>query len=458
MQASNVFSGIDTIKILKRSVEPIRPISPKKRFNLWVIFLICLGLVNIFFWGLKGAGVLKAKLDVFNLFKDGKYLVLFQNNTEMRPSGGFIGSFAVVEFFDYKIKKIDFNTNIYKLDNPFTAAHTVIPPEPLAVANGGKWALRDSNFAVDFPEAAQKVEWFYGQETGDKVDGVVAINASVIQDLLKITGPIFLENYNAQISSENFFTELATKIEKEYFYDQKNWLENEPKSILKDLMPVLLDRAFTSSKIEVTKLLYKELAQKQVLFFSHDSKIQQSLENENWAGKVRETPSDYLAINNANINNDPSNKNVGAKSSLNIKETIDYKVNTVNGVMMGGLTLTRSHTGTYNWPDGMNTNWTRVLVPYGSELKVAELNGQDILNNVKIDSEAGKTTFGLWILTEPQTSNVLRLTYQLPVNVKPVNYSLLVQKQPGNLGDDLVASLNNRILFQGILKSDKLIK
>ena len=56
---------------------------------------------------------------------------------------------------DYKIKNIDFNSNIYKLDSAYTSTHTITPPTPLQIFIS-KWALRDSNYAVSYPEAASQ--------------------------------------------------------------------------------------------------------------------------------------------------------------------------------------------------------------------------------------------------------------------------------------------------------------
>ena len=97
-------------------------------------------------------------------------------------------------------------------------------------------------------------------------------------------------------------------------------------------------------------------------------------------------------------------------------------------------------------------------MPAGSVLKSAELNGKDIIDNVEAGVEAGKTYFGLWINTAPQTSNVLKISYELPTNVTANKYNLTIQKQPGNLGDELKVTKVNEVLFSGTLNEDDLIK
>lgn len=435
-------------KIIKKSIHPI--------YRGLAIIIGLVILANLGFFGTVAADTIKDKTVALKMFEKGNYLVLLQNNTEMRPTGGFIGTFAIVSFSNYKISKIDFNTNIYKLDNAFTKVTQVVPPAPLAKISDNHWAMRDANFAVDFPTASQDVQWFLEKESGQKVDGVIAVNASLVQDLLSLTGPINLDKYDMTVTSSNFLTEMAQKIEKEYFYDTANQVENEPKTILKDLMPILMEKTVHLPKYKLVKLALDSLSQKMVLLESNSAVTQQSILLNNWGGEVQATTSDYLAINNANITDLRKIKNGGAKTSLNIKESINYTINEVNGALESDLTLTRSHIGSYTWPDGVNMNWTKILVPAGSVLVNAQLNGQDVTSKIETGQEAGKTYFATWINTAPQTSNVLNLKYELPISTS--NYSLLVQKQPGNLGDNLTVNFKNRTIYNDFFNQDLKLK
>lgn len=447
---------VDSIRRVLRYEEKIIKKNSSYIYQGLVVFVALVLLANFSFFGTVAAQAVKNKTSALKMFENGSYLVVFQNNAEMRPTGGFIGTFAVVDFADYKIKKIDFNTNIYKLDNAYTSKTQVLPPEPLSKITDDKWALRDSNFDVSFPEASADIRWFYEQESGRKVDGVIAINASIISDLLRLTGPVYLTKYETTITADNFFSEMAQKIEKEYFYDAAKQSENEPKTILKDLMPILADKAFNLPKYKLAKLASDSLTQKQILLFSNNNSIEHSILINNWGGEIQATKSDYLAVNNANITDLRDIKNGGAKTSLKIKESINYQISEIGGQLQSNLTLTRSHAGSYAWPDGTNMNWTRILVPEGSTLLTAELNGQDVSDIVEIGYEAGKKTFGLWINTNPQASSVLNVTYK--PNIEDKNYSLLLQSQPGNLGDNLLVNYKNKTIFKGFFNQDLKLK
>lgn len=449
-----IYQGIDTIKIKKKGKTQNQTKLKKHNFWSWFWFIILVPIIASFYF--LGGQKISAKLNVFKFFDHGKYLILFQNNAEMRPTGGFIGSFAIVEFENYRLKNIDFNTNIYKLDKAFTADHVIVPPKPLAEISNNQWSLRDANFAVSFPEAAEKIEWFYNQETGESIDGVIALNATLVRDLIKQIGPITLDDYDTTINADNFFTELTQKIEKDYYRNAEGKIINEPKSILTAMMPQILTRLGKISKVQLGQIAYQALKNKEILFYSNNREIQQAIVEQNWGGKVPDFKGDYLYVNNANIADVNSNPKIGGKSSLNVFQDIDYQVEDQNGLLLSTLTITRSHSGSYEWPDGLNHNWSRILVPSGSILKSAELNGKDIFDKIQVSKEAGKTYFATWIDVAPNTSTVLNLYYSLPISKK--DYQLLVQKQPGSFGDKLKIEYQNKVLFDNILNEDKLIK
>ena len=431
---------------------------PNFRLKILIVFLSLFSLVLSFmFFGRLGAEFVLEKIDPIALFRDGRYLVLFQNNAELRSSGGFIGSYAVTEIDDFEIKNLSFNTNILAFDRQFSDQYFIPAPAPLAKFLKGKsWALRDANYDASFPEAAEDILNFYTRETGDRVDGIIALNAQVMIDLLKLTGPIHLDKYDLTVSAENFYDVTQYQVEKAYFDNPENWVINEPKTFLKDLYPEIIGQAL-KDKLALVKLLRKELEQKEIILYFTDPLKQQMAEEQNFAGKIPtnqelkdlfETSQevDYLYIN--------SNSYSGDKSSIKIKESIDYEVTKNNqGHLQANLKITRIHTGSYVWPDGPNDNWLRVFVPEGSMLLKAKLNEKDISQAVTVGSEAKKTFFGWQIFTNPGQASILEFSYLLPMETD--SYHLLIQKQPGAIGDGLSVIYDNGVLYRGTLDTDK---
>lgn len=437
-----------------------KKISKKKkpRFLVWsVVFILIFVLV---YFGCLTVRPLKQNLNFLSLFREGKFLIVFQNNSEIRSSGGFIGSYAVAEIKNYELKSLDFNTNIYALDREFAESSFVSAPFPIAkLTQNQTWALRDSNYDASFPEAGQDILSFFQKETGQDVDGVIALNAKVMTDLLRLTGPITLDKYNVTISADNFYEETQYKIEKEYYQNPENWAINEPKTFLKDLYPIILSRAM-EKKIALLELLKQELDSKEIIFYFPNEKKEAIILKQNWAGQVLSENDlkelfktrefvDYLYIN--------SNSYSGNKSSLSVKQSIDYRLiknDNFQDKLKANLKITRVHSGSDVWPDGRNLTWLRVYVPNEAQFIKAELDGKDVSLLTEVANENDKTYFGLEIPLEVGATSVFEIEYLLP---EVSNYQLLVQKQPGLAEDRLVVNFEDQILYEGILNQDKKI-
>src|SRR3989344_28805 len=96
-----------------------------------------------------------------------KYLILFQNPSELRPTGGFPGTYGVVTFKDGKLQDLKVD-DVYNLDGQLQ--ELIVPPIQLQHITPN-WGMRDANWFIDFPTSARKITAFYKKESGYEVDG-----------------------------------------------------------------------------------------------------------------------------------------------------------------------------------------------------------------------------------------------------------------------------------------------
>src|SRR5574340_1269627 len=130
-------------------------------------------------------------------------MVLFQTNMELRPTGGFIGSFGLLTFDNGRMSELNVS-DVYSADGQLKGH--IDPPAPIHDYLGeANWWFRDSNWDPDFPTSAKRAEWFLDKEIDQKVDGVFAIDLGLIKDALRLTGPIFLADYNMDVTSDNLY-------------------------------------------------------------------------------------------------------------------------------------------------------------------------------------------------------------------------------------------------------------
>lgn len=397
-----------------------------------------------------------------------RYMVAFQNPTELRPTGGFIGSFAEVTVHDGVIEEMTVpGGGTYDMQGQLT--EYVASPSPLGLINA-RWELQDANWFPDFPTSARKVQWFYEHAGGPSTDGVVAVNATFVVKLLEILGPVEMPEYGRTIDAENFMFETQKIVELEY--DKE---ENAPKAFIGDLAPILLARSTEADMptfLQILDLVGTSLAEKDIQLYFDNNTLEAAVEELGWSGAVKQTSGDYLMVVNTNLG--------GGKTDQVIDQDVAVDVAIADdGSVVNTVTITKTHLGMANalFSGRNNVDYLRLYVPLGSELLSAsgfEIPPDELFEPSEVDlevdrdlaaamtnlahdtqsgtavwEESGKTVFGNWMQTAPGETEVVTLTYRLPFTLVAeeagflakaraglgwgsiVPYSLFLQKQSG---------------------------
>lgn len=426
-----------------------------------------------------------------------RYLVLFQNNNELRATGGFVGSFSLLDIYKGQILNIEtLKGGLYDLEAG--QKYKVIGPKPLSLINP-HFNIWDANWWPDYPTSAKKIQTLYQEAGGSSVDGVITINAQVLQNLLASLGPVNMPDYGITISSLNLFDVLQDQVEFKY----KN--ENEPKAIIADLVPIVLDKLFNTKEKQkdILAVFITSLMDKDIQIYSNNTDNQNKIKNFGWSGRMLANHRDYLSVINTNI--------AGGKTDLDIYQTIDHQANIQsNGEIINTLKITRTNKGNDNNPlagyEGGNVSYMRVYVPLGSELieaigfdqmpnylfKTPDKNAKtdpDIAQeeNKMIDGESGteiftsldKTVFANWVALKPGETQTVLLKYKLPFKLKskdPLindwaskvfkhdfeldNYSIIIQSQSGDkntiLNSSVIIPNNLKVLWNNTTNEDQI--
>lgn len=440
---------------------------------------------------------LAASLKIFlGMDYDKRYLIVFQNNAEMRASGGFIGSYAIADFSNGKLKNMEVPGG-GSYDTEWGMIKKVVAPEPLSIVNP-RWYFWDANWWPDWPTTANKLEWFYEQSERRTVDGVISLTPTVIEKVLEVIGPIDMQTkYGLTFTSENFWEQTQDLAETKPYATTTPatttpdlTVKHEPKKIIGDLieqikieMPKRLDR---EKFFSLLKVISDSIAEKQILFYFNNKELQAKVSEYGADGKIAATNWDYLMVVNTNV--------AGGKSDRKIKEEISHTSEVQDdGTVIDTLMIKRTHTADKNekFTGVRNNDWMRIYVPAGSELiessgwsrpddiyfskpgsdwqkdsDVQSTEGRSVLStetNTKIYEEAGKTVFANWSQVDPGESVSIYLKYKLPFKVKPQStervgfynmivdylnpnqkelmpFALLVQKQPGAINETISSS------------------
>lgn len=378
---------------------------------------------------------------------DRKYLVLFQNDTELRPTGGFIGTYGIITIRNAQIKNV-FIDSIYNADGQQTKY--IDAPPPLAKM-APRHYMRNANWDPDFPTSAQYIINMYETENGFTPDGVVAIDTKPFLDLLAVTGPINLVKYNTNIDKDNFLATTQYKTSVDYNPDDKN-----PKKFLAEFAPLFLEKIFSIdnlNKNQVSKILLNNIRERHIQFFSPNADMQRFFTLLELSGSIKKNNGDYFLYINANIG--------GQKTNGLIEEKLDHEIiQSSDNRITHRVTLKRKHTGTYNWPSGINYSYIRFYIPKGShvidiqgfekdesikrdsasgaiymEERPGEYAGKAQVSDLAISEEHDKMVIGTWQTIKPGEEIVSEITYELPDSIRfnnfSTDYNLFIQKQGG---------------------------
>ncbi|MFA6105488.1 MAG: DUF4012 domain-containing protein [Patescibacteria group bacterium] len=419
-----------------------------------------------------------------------RYILVFQNPAELRPTGGFMGSFAVLDIKDGKIINLDVPAGgTYDLQGQLS--EYIIPPLPLTI-NNKRWEFQDANWFPDFPASAKKILWFYNHSRNVTADGVITINATVLEKILSIIGPVTDSSRNLTLTSSTALTAIQTVVE-----TGSEKQINKPKQILADLAPQIISLIQNSTGKNLLPLLgslEEALEEKEIQAYFTDTAVQKQILTSGWAGAIIDSGknTDYLLVVNTNLQ--------GQKSDARIKQTISHQaVVDDEGNVIDTVSISREHIGepTEQFYGSVNVDFMRIYVPEGSTLISAngfswpdEKNFRAPENWYKVDSnlsqieqevgieqnsgtritnEFGKTAFGNWVVTEPGKISRIDISYRLPFKVSPnsstsdtvwkkimssfdeqtVHYQLVVQKQSG-----ITSNFESQIIFPASWQPD----
>ncbi len=364
-----------------------------------------------------------------------RYLVVFQNDRELRPTGGFIGSFALMDVEDGEIMDMEVPAG-GSYDMRGGLNERIAAPDQLRLVNP-RWEFQDANWFADFPSSARSLSWFYEKSGGPTVDGVLAVTTGFMEDLLKTLGPIDMPDYGKTLTSSNFFLETQKAVELEY--DKE---ENKPKQIISDLAAKVLERLVAEGGAQLMPLMdasSRALASKDIQAYFKDPEEQAVASELGWSGELKPVPNaDFLSVVDSNI--------AGGKTDGVIHADIRHETEIAeDGSLVDTVSVTRTHKGVRGdlFTGIKNIDYIRFYVPVGSELLEAEgfekpgdgyfMQGEmlkpssllsategevrDGTGGTQISDESGLTVFGNWVQVEPGEKRTVRIRYRLPFKV-----------------------------------------
>lgn len=408
----------------------IRKLNGKQKFVLFLagvfvvllfIFGVVLGTFRNFFWDTPF-------LAGFPLPK--KYLVLLQNNNELRPGGGFLSGYGVIKM-TWGVPSVRFSDSY-----TISTSDYVTPPYPFVEFIGDDpfytgWQFRDANYSPDFETSVKQILAFYNmQYPNDRFHAVVAMDFEVIENLLRVLGGVTADSN--VFTAENFFINIQRASKDIDLHNEEELAER--KSILASFASALMKKIIFSPLRygAVLGVLEESLNEKHMLLYSSSEGLQSKFAKRGWDGKMHfVSGEDFLHVNVANIG--------GRKADRYVQKRFEYTVSfPLEGQARVRLIETFTHQGDYNLQSDRYQAYVRTYVPLGSRLVRSDT---DSVDSVFVGEELRAQYYGNMLKMMPGERRVFVYEYDLPVNILPENYVLRLAKQAGVIGDDYLVTI-----------------
>ncbi len=400
------------------------------------------------------------------------YLVLFENNNEIRRGGGFIGSYAIVEINDGRITEMDFN-DVYDLDDSYYGHVEVPDPELRTLTN--EWRLRDSNNSGDFPTSAEQAIHMLDLEGGQGVDGVIAVNLSAAQSLVEAVGELTLPSLNKPLTAEAFPAVISTIVE------AKVTGASTPKAILGELLDSFLVAAEDpTTQVLLGQSALEEIQKKQIMIYHRNDSVQNLLTSLDLDASIPDLNTlegiDFAQVEFINIG--------GNKTDAYMQTQLQHDTQILSdGGLVNSLTLTRTHTfnqdtlawlkstaaqyGFFQWNKnlerilGNDTNRAGIRLNLPEGVDILEVTGGFHKDDLQFlyDAATERSYYYLDQSIEPGASQTFTVHYSLPwqLNGNFPEYQFQLFKQPGLKGmtyQKTVAAPNDILLSSEPLATD----
>ncbi len=362
------------------------------------------------------------------------YLLLLQNSDELRATGGFISSVALLRVDHGDIQITDFQDS-FAVDD-MTQPHPEPPQALLRYMQAEQLLLRDANWSPDFPTAAKTIASLYTQDRGVELDGVIAVSLKALPRLLEGLGPITLGAYNETVDRSNVVAKLQ-----EYWGSPNgqgktaDWWEHR-KDFIGNLLGAIAARVQTGNlnMVPLARALLDSIAAKDLLVYVEDA-------GETGAGKlggaVTQTYEDALMIVDSNVGFNKVDVNVERRADYNI-----YLASAGDAAVRLGLTYTNRSPGVAEFC----VHTPRYAESYGDLQRgcywdylriVAAPEARFITSTVGIDAGVldrvrNRAVFEGYVVVGGGQTRRVEYRYQIPNVIRNGDtYRLHIEKQPG---------------------------
>lgn len=309
------------------------------------------------------------------------YLILAQNEDEIRPTGGFLTGAGVLRVENGRIVGLTFEDG--NVIDDWRNKPYDFPPDPFYDLMGLELFLfRDANYWPDFPTSAEQAMqlYAYGQENAPQLDGAIAIDQEFVSMLLAVTGPVDLADLDAPVSSDNAVASFREAWAAEEDQAHSEWISDR-KDFLGPLADSLRQRLLEDFRsidpLFLAETIHRAATEKHIQIYIRDPEVAAVLDQINWDGRL-ELPvqSDFLMLVETNVGYNKVNPLVERQLIYEVELDSD-------GTGVASLTVDHRHTG------DVSDSSCEQIIPYVEGISYDTLMNQCYWSFMRVYAPAG---------------------------------------------------------------------
>lgn len=394
---------------------------------------------------LKGIEILPEFLGTDGKRRD--YLVLMQNESELRPGGGFVGSLGILSFEDGSLLNFEV-MDVYEADGQLKG-HVEPPEEIKAYLGEAGWYLRDANWDADFRLVGEKTQWFLQKELGRQVDGVIGLNLAAAKGILTVVGEVYVPDFEEKVNKDNLFEQAEFWAETKFFPGSKqkaNFLGGLANQLFEELKNLTAEK-----RLELGVTLIDLLERNEIQVALNNRQAAKELADLGWDGAMweggcakKDCWADYVYVVEANVGVNKANYFL----YRSMEQLVDISKNSVLRVLKINYENTSKND---NWPGGDYKNYLRIYLPKEVNLaQISLIDGNNLsvrkvykMDELRIRDVGEKREIGFLMVVPKGEKRIVEVRYSALIDLENKDefyYLCYVQRQSG-FGDTGLVSL-----------------
>lgn len=363
-----------------------------------------------------------------------RYLLFSQNPDEIRPTGGFLGTYGVLSASQGQLTLERYeDLDEWRRSHPGAVVPAEIAPRPFRLPSPPvPQTISNANAMVDWSTAGQLASRLWQEGGEEAIDGVLSVIPEFLVRLLSVLGPVQVSLYDEVVTADNLLDRFD-------FYTDQQMIK--PSFLRKDFVAALVQRVMRllmnappSQWEPLARVIRKAFDAREAMAWSRDAQVADVLSARGWDGNLPRTTGDFFY--NAEFE-------YAAKNGRGLRRSFDHEV-ALRPDGSGRVTTTIVIANTEE-PSPFNLDSQSYITLYGPQGAILDAVSDE--PRFSEDSVAGHPAAAWLRSVMPLDQTTLRVVWEVPRIVlrRPDGrweYRLWWMHIPGNSGDTLRLHVN----------------